>query len=60
MLRDDICFMACVALIWATTNSLIKKSSKEYVTAGSNKKYISNLEVYDWLINPLYILYFLS
>lgn len=56
MLRDDICVMVCVALIWGTTNSLIKKSSEEYVTTQSNNKKKSNFEVYDWLMNPIYFI----
>lgn len=47
MLRDEICVMACVALIWGTTNSLVKNSSKEYVTGQSNNKKKANFEIYD-------------
>lgn len=53
MITDDIFILVCVALIWGTTNSLIKKSSANKYFSNKNS---SKFEIYDWLSNPLYVL----
>ena len=57
MFKEDASILVCVALIWGTTNSLIKKSSKlNSATKLSNNNKGSKFEIYYWLGNPLYIL----